>query len=75
MAVNRPILVKRGWTGEIVVNEIKAFLGEYVIFELPLDSGSVCELRMPVEDALAEGLICAADKIVYSPEEEEDYLG
>lgn len=63
MAVNRPVIIKRGWEGEIESNQTNAYLGEWVSFKLPLTEDSHAELRMPVEEALDQGLIIAADRI------------
>ena len=71
MAINRPIVLKRGIEGEIECNTINAYLNEWVVFKLPMSEGSFGELRMPIEDAFEQGLIVAADKIDLYEDEEE----
>lgn len=72
MAVNRPFVIQRGWPGEIRVNEMNGFIGEWVVFKLPLDSGAEAELRIPLDDAFEEGLVTAADNLYYPEDEEND---
>jgi hypothetical protein len=63
MAINRPLVLRRGIEGEIESNQMNAYLNEWVVFKLPLSEGSFGELRMPIEDALEQGLVIAADKL------------
>jgi len=70
MAINRPLIVKRGWEGEIEANQMHGYFGEWVVFKLPLSGDAYAELRMPIEAAFEEGLVIAADKIELR---EEDY--
>lgn len=72
MAVNRPMIIKRGWPGNIRVNEIQAYIGEWVVFELPISDTNNMEIRMPIEDALESGLVIASDRIQYTSEDFED---
>ena len=72
MAINRPLVIKRGWEGNIEVNSINTYIGEWVVFKLPLSEFDHAEVRMPVELALEQGLVVAADRIVYSAEDFED---
>lgn len=72
MVVNRPMVIKRGWPGTIRVNEVQGYIGEWVVFELPISDTSNMEIRMPIEVALSSGLVIAEDKINYT---EEDFLG
>jgi hypothetical protein len=73
MAINRPVVIARGLSGHIEVNSINAYVGEWVVFKLPMEDGSEAELRLPVEDALEQGIVISADKIFrdYEYEEEE----
>ena len=70
MAVNRPIIVNRGIEGEIEVNATHGFVGEWVVFRLPMNE-TYAELRMPLDLAMEDGIVIAADKI-FHPEELED---
>lgn len=71
VSVNRPIFLKRGWPGEVETNQTNAFFGEWAVFKLPLESGAFAELRMPLEDAVEEGLVDDTDNIELT---DEDYL-
>lgn len=74
MSVNRPVVVQRGWPGEIEVNVINGYVGEWVVFKLPMDETETtfAELRMPVDLALEQGLIVSSDKIQFYPEDYEE---
>ena len=75
MAVNRPVIIKRGWDGEIEANAMHAYFGEWVVFKLPLSDTAFAELRMPIEEALEQGLVVAADRLEFGPSDyDEDYL-
>jgi hypothetical protein len=56
-AVNRPVIVKKGWVGEVETNLVQAYIGEWVTFKIPMPSGSFLEVRLPVEDAIEAGVI------------------
>lgn len=77
MAINREIRLQRGVEGFTEENCVKAFIGEYAVFYLPLESGGHAELRMPVSDCEEENLLIASDGIVFGPEdyEEDEQLG
>lgn len=72
LSINRPIVIKRGWDGETECNQVNAYFGEWAVFKFPLTNGSSAELRMPIDEALEEGLIISTDQIVFNPEDFED---
>lgn len=72
MAVNRPIVIRRGWPGKIEANQMHGYVGEWVVFKLEMSDGAPAELRFPVETALEEGLVIAADRIEFGPEDYEE---
>lgn len=73
MAVNRPVIIQHGFPGEIECNTIQTYLGEWVVFKLAMNDEQTVwgELRLPVDEALDQGLVVSSDKI-YSPDEEEE---
>lgn len=71
MAIARPLVVNPGWPGVIEVNAVNAFMGEWVVFNLPLSFGANAQIRMPVEEALEQGLITAASAFDYEDGEVE----
>lgn len=79
VSVNRPIIIKRGWDGETETNQVTCYFGEWAVFKFPIANGSLAELRMPIDEALEEGLIISTDQIVFNQEDfeddEEDGLG
>lgn len=72
MSVNRPIIIKRGWDGTIEANQMHAYFGEWVVFKLPLGPGSEAELRLPIEEALEQGLVIASDRLEFGPEDYDE---
>lgn len=72
VSVNRPIIIKRGWDGETETNQVTCYFGEWAVFKFPLANGTEAELRMPIDEALEEGLIVSTDQIVFDPEDDYD---
>lgn len=75
MSINRPVIVRRGWDGEIENNAMHAYFGEWVVFKLPLSDTTFAELRMPFDEAFEQGLVIATDKLEFTPEDFEDVDG
>lgn len=74
VAVNRPLVIRRGWEGHVESNQTNAYLNDWAVFRLPIDEdGSYAELRMPVMEAKGDGLIIDIDSIVYTPEDYEEF--
>lgn len=72
MAVNRPIIIHRGVDGEVVSNEVAAFIGEWIVFKMQLNDTVAAELRIPIDEAFETGLVAPAHKVVLQPEDYED---
>lgn len=81
VSVNRPIVIKRGWEGEVESNTVNAYFGEWAVFKFPLADNVFAEMRLPIDEAREESLVIATDQITFSPEDwdegenEEDDLG
>jgi hypothetical protein len=60
MVINRPMIFKRGWPGEVRENTIETYLGEWVVFTFPLGNSNA-ELRMPIDEAREDGLVVNYD--------------
>lgn len=57
-AIQRPIILRPGFPSyDIESNQIKAYLGEYIVFQLEFAEGEFAELRIPFESGLDSGLI------------------
>lgn len=72
ISVNRPIVIKRGWEGDLEDNQVTCYFGRWAVFKFPLTDGAFAELRMPIDEALDEGLVIQTDQIVFQPEDFED---
>jgi hypothetical protein len=56
--IQRPFVVSRGYPASYIEsNQVKAFLGEYVVFELEIAEGEWAELRIPFEAGLDSGIL------------------
>lgn len=75
MSINRPLVVARGFPGQIEANGMQAYFGEWVVFKLPMNEEETVfgELRMPIEEALEQGLVIASDRIYSHEEEDEEF--